>query len=88
MPGFIHGKVFVSDDIKAVVWTINLDFRSLYLHFECATFIYNNEIIKKISEDFKETLSKCKLVSLNDCRNTKLLYKIGGSILRIFAPLL
>lgn len=88
MPGFIHGKVFVSDDIKAVVGTINLDFRSLYLHFECATFIYKNDIIKKISEDFKETLNKCKLVSLNDCKNTNLLYKIGGSILRIFAPLL
>ena len=88
MPGFIHGKVFVSDDIKAVVGTINLDFRSLYLHFECATFIYKNDIIKKISEDFKETLNTCKLVSLNDCKNTNLLYKIGGSILRIFAPLL
>ena len=88
MPGFIHGKVFVSDDIKAVVGTINLDFRSLYLHFECATFIYKNDIIKKISEDFKETLNKCKLVSLNDCKNINLLYKIGGSILRIFAPLL
>ena len=88
IPGFIHGKVFVSDNIKAVVGTINLDFRSLYLHFECATFIYKNKIIKKILEDFKETLNKCKLVSLIDCKNTNLLYKIAGSILRIFAPLL
>ena len=37
-PGFVHAKVFTSDDRKAVVGTINMDYRSLYLHFECAAF--------------------------------------------------
>ena len=45
-PGFVHAKVFSSDDEKAVVGTINLDFRSLYLHFECATFFYRNNTVK------------------------------------------
>ena len=47
-PGFVHAKVFVSDDIRAVVGAINLDFRSLYLHFECAAYIYRNEVIKDV----------------------------------------
>ena len=41
-PGFVHAKVFVSDGIKATVGTINLDYRSLYHHFECATYLYKN----------------------------------------------
>ena len=44
-PGFVHAKVFVSDDDTATVGTINLDYRSLYLHFECGTFIYNNPVV-------------------------------------------
>lgn len=87
IPGFIHSKIFVSDDIKAVVGSINLDFRSLYLHFECATFFYATSI-KPVEDDFQDTLKMCKLISLQDCKNTNTLYKIGGSILRIFAPLL
>ncbi len=39
-PGFVHAKVFTCDDERAVVGTINLDYRSLYLHFECATYIW------------------------------------------------
>lgn len=47
-PGFVHAKVFTSDDEKAVVGTINMDYRSLYLHFECAAYIYRNEVIKDV----------------------------------------
>ena len=60
-PGFVHAKVFSSDDEKAVVGTINLDFRSLYLHFECATFFYRNNTVKAVENDFQNTLSSCKL---------------------------
>lgn len=61
-PGFVHAKVFTSDDEKAVVGTINLDYRSLYLHFECAVYLYQNEEIPSIEEDFQETLAKCQEV--------------------------
>lgn len=50
----------MSDNDKAVVGTINLDFRSLYLHFECGVFFYKNSVISKIEEDFKNTLEKCE----------------------------
>ena len=47
-PGFVHAKVFVSDSREAVVGTINLDYRSLYHHFECATYMYRTDCISKI----------------------------------------
>ena len=57
-PGFVHAKVFVSDDIKAVVGTINLDYRSLYHHFECASYLYKTNCISEIEKDFEDTLEK------------------------------
>ena len=66
-PGFVHAKVFVSDDETAVVGTINLDFRSLYLHFECGVWIHKNPVVDAIEEDFLETLKKCRQVTLEDC---------------------
>ena len=59
-PGFVHAKVFVSDDIKAVVGTINLDYRSLYHHFECATYLYRTDCIAGIEQDYQNTLTKCR----------------------------
>ena len=87
-PGFVHAKCFVSDDDKAVVGTINLDFRSLYLHFECGTFFYKSSVISKIEDDFLYTLSKCKKITLDDCKKLPFRQKIIGSTLRIFAPLM
>ena len=52
-PGFVHAKVFVSDDREAVVGTINLDYRSLYHHFECATYMYGTDCIPQIEADFR-----------------------------------
>lgn len=88
IPGFVHAKVFSCDDEKSVVGTINLDFRSLYLHFECATFIYKAPVIKDIEDDYNETLKKCKKITLEDYKNLNVFYKIGGGILKLFAPLM
>ncbi len=41
-PGFVHAKIFVADDEKAVVGTVNLDYRSLFHHFECGVMMYKN----------------------------------------------
>lgn len=87
-PGFIHAKSFVSDDIKAVVGTINLDFRSLYLHFECAAYMYDVPEIWHMETDFQNTLGKSRLLTLEDCRKEKLAVKLMGRVLRLFAPLM
>lgn len=87
-PGFVHAKVFTSDDEKAVVGTINMDYRSLYLHFECGAFIYRNEVIKDVERDFKETLAQCQRITLEECRRYPWYKKLAGRALRLFAPLM
>ena len=87
-PGFVHAKVFVSDDEKAVVGTINLDYRSLYHHFECATYLFRTSCISDISADFNTTLKKCRQVTPDTIRHEKLFYKVTGSIMKLFAPLM
>lgn len=87
-PGFVHAKVFVSDDDTATVGTINLDYRSFYLHFECGVFIYKNPTVQDIEQDFQNTLKKCKKVTIKDVRNRSRRSKIVGNLMRLFAPLL
>lgn len=88
VPGFVHAKVFTSDDEKAVVGTINLDFRSLYLHFECAAYIWRNPVVMDVEADFNVTLKKCKRITQKDCQEYNVLYKILGRALRLVAPLM
>jgi cardiolipin synthase len=85
--GFNHGKTFVSDDKIATVGTTNLDFRSLYLHFECGVLIYASETVAAVKEDFMSTLPASQEISLKDSTRTGI-QKIIPDILRIFAPLL
>lgn len=87
-PGFVHSKTMVSDDIKAVVGTINQDFRSMYLHFECAAFLYNVPQIKDISNDFEETLKKCTKMFMENYKELPFFSRAVGRLLRIFAPLM
>lgn len=87
-PGFIHAKSFTSDDEKAVVGTINLDYRSLYLHFECAAFLYRNQAVKKVEQDFQETLAKSQEITLQNCRAYPFTKRLTGKVLRLFAPLM
>lgn len=87
-PGFVHAKVFTSDDEKAVVGTINMDFRSLYLHFECAAYLYRNEVIRDVERDFQNTLAQCQMITLEECRRYPWYKKFAGRALRLFAPLM
>lgn len=77
-PGFVHAKIFTSDDEKAVVGTINLDYRSLYLHFECAAFLYQVEEIAEIEKDFQRTLEKCQEVTLENRKKGTFFPAAGG----------
>lgn len=88
MPGFVHAKMFIADDIKAVVGTMNLDYRSLYLHFECCAYIYKNTVITNIEEDYQYTLEKCEIVTLEQVKNYSTIKKYIGKFLRIFSPLM
>lgn len=87
-PGFIHAKNFVSDDKFAVVGTINLDFRSLYLHFECAAWMYKTSCISDIKADFLETLKQCEEITYEKCRKVNIFVRIGRMFLRLFAPMM
>ena len=87
-PGFIHSKTFVSDDKIGVVGTINMDYRSLYLHFENGVLLYKTKSVLEIKEDFKETLKVCQEITLEDCNNIKWLNRFITAILRVFSPLM
>ena len=87
-PGFVHAKNFVSDDSKAVVGTINLDYRSLFLHFECATFMYGSSAVGEIKEDFFKTLESCREIDYEYIKNIPFLKKVVNGILRTLGPLL
>lgn len=87
LPGFIHAKVFVCDDIYATVGTINLDYRSLYLHFECGVFLSHCSEIERIKADAIETIGQSKLITREMARK-RLPVRLAQVVLRVFAPLL
>lgn len=87
-PGFVHSKVFISDDRKAVAGTINMDYRSLYHHFECGCYFYGCGIIREMEKDFQKTLKKSLKADAEYYKNISVLYRLAGRILRIFAPLI
>lgn len=87
-PGFVHAKVFSSDGRKAVVGTINLDYRSLYLHFECGAFLFDLPVIEDIERDYQNTLAECQEMTMADYRKGSLIQKICGKALKLLAPLM
>lgn len=87
-PGFVHAKVFVCDRKEAVVGTINLDYRSLYHHFECATYMYGTECVSDIEADFQTMFPKCRQVTPETVRQEKWPVKLAGVLLKVAAPLL
>ncbi len=87
-PGFVHAKVFVSDDEKAVVGTVNLDFRSLYHHFECGLVLYRNSQVAQVERDVQDTLEKCIEIGLEDYKKLKLTDRMLGRVMRFVAPLM
>ena len=87
-PGFIHAKTFVADDDYAVVGTINLDYRSLYLHFECAVWMYQTPSVAQVRDDFFKTQQISQEITLEECRSLSFPRRLGRSVLRVFAPLM
>lgn len=81
--GFIHSKVLIQDDKRAVVGTANLDYRSLYLHYENGVYIYKNSEIKNIKNDFDYILKKC--IKINTIKDIPLIQRLLGAFLKLFA---
>ena len=86
-PGFIHAKNYVCDDKIAVVGTINMDYRSLYLHFECATYLYDTGIEMDVKTDFIETMAKSHEITLEDCLKRKPHTRMLQAFLRLLSPM-
>ncbi len=87
-PGFVHAKMVISDDNKAVVGSINFDFRSLYHHFECAAYLYRNAAVAEIEADFHKTLKDCREVTMAYYEAIPWYHRLLGKVQTFFAPLL
>ena len=89
LPGFVHAKTFVADDEVATVGTVNLDYRSFYLHFECGLWMAQTDAVHAIKEDFLKTLSLCEQMTQNS-RQIRFGYahRMASAVLRLFAPLM
>lgn len=87
-PGFIHGKVCVSDDRSAIVGTVNMDFRSYNMNYECGVWMHNTHCIRNIKEDFRSIFNSSHEVTLSECLETGFVVKAYRSFLRVFSPLL
>lgn len=86
--GFVHSKTTISDDKKAVVGTINYDYRSMYLNYECGVYMYDASSLDDIKADFIDTISKSMQFKVEDYYSTSLLMRLVGRVLRVFAPLM
>lgn len=85
-PGFVHAKSLVCDDRAATVGTVNLDYRSLFLHFENNSLFYRGSIVARVKEDFLATQSQCRAIEACDMKRYSRRWIVDG-VLRIFAPL-
>lgn len=87
-PGFIHSKNFVVDDLWATVGTVNLDYRSMFLHFENGVLLYGTPSVHDIRDDFLETQTRSLMVTMEECRSISMPHRTLRDLLRLFAPLL
>lgn len=85
--GFIHSKTFVSDDCIATVGTTNMDYRSLYLHFECGVVFYGGNAVFEVKEDFIRTLESCQQITAEECK-VNFFLELTQDFLRLIAPLM
>lgn len=86
-PGFLHSKCMLSDDTKAVIGSINLDYRSLNLNFEDAVLLYRTDAVKELRDDFQETFAKCREITAGNFVRRNVFIGFIQAIVKIFAPL-
>lgn len=86
-PGFIHAKSLLADGKTAVVGTINYDYRSMYLMYECGCVFYGGAVTEQLKADFERTLNVCEQITSEKVRKTNIFVKIVRGFLFLFAPL-
>ena len=87
-PGFIHSKNIASDDVIATCGSVNMDYRSLYLHFECGSVIFGEQTAKAVKKDFLDTLQISKQITMEEAKKQTAIQKIYLALIRTFEPLL
>lgn len=87
VPGFIHAKTIINED-SAIVGTINMDYRSFYLHYECGVWVCHRPSIQAIKEDLLQTMEQCKEITWTEWNNRPLKLKLYQGILNVFSTLL
>ena len=87
-PGFCHAKMSVADDCMATCGTINLDYRSLYHHFENGCFMADCDAVLDIRRDMEQTLEQCREVTEKYKSGRSATLRLGQLFLRLFAELL
>ncbi|MEY8390806.1 cardiolipin synthase [Lachnospiraceae bacterium] len=87
-PGFLHAKCFVSDDSLATVGSINMDYRSLYLHFECGVFMYKTSAVAEVKKDMLQTMAESEEINMEFCQKRPAAIRTFLGVVRLFAPLL
>lgn len=87
-PGFVHAKMYVSDDNVAVVGTANMDFRSFYLHFECGVCFYESSVIADVKADMLKTMEQCEEIPKDYHLQVHFLRRLVRSFLRLFSPMM
>ncbi len=86
-PGFVHAKAFLMDDKLCGIGTVNLDYRSLFLHFECSSIFYKSDILNDLKKDYLESQAKSRQRTLEDVKKG-FFGRLLDSALRVIAPLL
>ena len=86
--GFLHTKIMISDDYLASVGTANFDIRSFELNFEVNAFLYDEELNKKLKEDFKRDLEECTEITKEAYEMRSKFTKLRESFSRLLSPLL
>ena len=86
-PGFVHAKACLMDDCVGSVGTVNLDYRSLYLHYECNALFFKASILSDLKKDFEASMEVSRERTLQE-ENRGLVHSVINEILRIFAPLI
>ncbi len=87
-PGFMHAKMYVSDDTLAIVGSANMDYRSLYLHFESCCAFYHCKVVKDVRDDIRAALADSREVTLEEVRKTPLAKRVARIFFRMFAPMM
>lgn len=86
-PGFIHAKQCVCDGESATVGTINMDYRSLYLHFENGVLMYHYDAVAEIRKDFEDIFAASTEVTEKYNGRKSVPARMGRGVLRLFSPL-